>query len=407
MLRLAPLLLAIAWTLYAQDPSADGMKALGEQRWADAEAAFAKVLEAAPKDYAAQFHLAFAQSMLNKDSEAIASYRKALELKPGLYEAELNLGILLLEKKEASEAAKLLEQAAKAKPKEFRPVLYAAEALTAAGRVPDALPYYKSAIELNPKSGDAELGLARSLLKSGALAEAANHFRRAGELDPKLAEAELELGMAYEAGGQKQEAISVYRKFPNNAGARERAGQLLLESGKPDDAIAQLEAAVAASPTAANRYALAMAYNLSKQFAKAEPLLQAVLQFDPSNVDIRMTYARVLREQKKYPAAAQEFYRVAQAKPDSAEAWSDLAGMLILMEQYQQALAALDKVRSLGAEKPAHHYFRAIILDRHKMYAPALESYEKFLELSDGNFPDEEFKARQRVRIIKRELSKR
>jgi tetratricopeptide (TPR) repeat protein len=114
-----------------------------------------------------------------------------------------------------------------------------------------------------------------------------------------------------------------------------------------------------------------------------------------------------LREQKKYPAAAQEFYRVAQAKPDSAEAWSDLAGMLILVGDDQQALVALDKVRALGAEKPAHHYFRAITLDKNKLYEPALVSYEKFLSLSEGKNPDEEFKARQRVRILKKELSKR
>jgi regulator of sirC expression with transglutaminase-like and TPR domain len=81
--------------------------------------------------------------------------------------------------------------------------------------------------------------------------------------------------------------------------------------------------------------------------------------------------------------------------------------MLILLENWQSAMAALDKVKALNAEKPAHHFFRAIILDRHKMYEPALASYEKFLATSEGKNPDEEFKARQRVRIIRKELSKR
>jgi len=81
--------------------------------------------------------------------------------------------------------------------------------------------------------------------------------------------------------------------------------------------------------------------------------------------------------------------------------------MLILMEQDQQALAALDKVRALGAEKPGHFFFRAIVLDRNHVYPLALENYEKFLSLSNNVSPDEEFKARQRVRIIKKEISKR
>jgi len=99
-------------------------------------------------------------------------------------------------------------------------------------------------------------------------------------------------------------------------------------------------------------------------------------------------YARALREQKKYVPAANEFYKAAQLRPESAEAWSDLAGMLILTENYQQALAALDKVRALGAEKAAHHYFRAIVLDKFHQFKPAVESYQKFLELSQGKNPD-------------------
>jgi tetratricopeptide (TPR) repeat protein len=313
----------------------------------------------------------------------------------------LNLGILLLGNKQPAEAAPLLEQAASQKPKEFRPAYYAAEALLAAGHLDKALPLFRTASELDPKSANAALGLARTMARKGDLDGSAQYFRRASP------EAILELAAMYEQAGKRDHAVAIYREFPENPAARERMGELLLEGGKTDEAVAQLEAAVAKSPTPANRYALAMAYNLNKQYAKAEPLLAQVVAADPNNLNVRMTYARVLREQKKYGPAAQEFFKVAQAKPDSAEAWSDLAGMLILLEQYQQALVALDKVRALGAEKAAHHFFRAIVLDKHKMYQPALDSYEKFLALSEGKNPDEEFKARQRIRIIKKELEKR
>jgi tetratricopeptide (TPR) repeat protein len=136
-------------------------------------------------------------------------------------------------------------------------------------------------------------------------------------------------------------------------------------------------------------------------------LLAAAVEQSSGDVELRLQLARVLRQQKKYGPSAQEFLKVAQAKPDRAEAWSELAGVLVLMDQYPQALAALDKVKALNAEKPGHFYLRAIVLDKHKMYEPALESYERFLATSEGKFPDEEFKSRQRVRIIKKELSKR
>jgi hypothetical protein len=37
----------------------------------------------------------------------------------------------------------------------------------------------------------------------------------------------------------------------------------------------------------------------------------------------------------------------------------------------------------------------------------ALENYNKFLESSRGQYPDEEFQARQRARIIRNELNRR
>ena len=64
-------------------------------------------------------------------------------------------------------------------------------------------------------------------------------------------------------------------------------------------------------------------------------------------------------------------------------------------------------MKALDAEKPGHFFFRAVVLDRNHLYPPALENYEKFLSMSENKSPDEEFKARQRIRVIKKELSKR
>jgi tetratricopeptide (TPR) repeat protein len=120
-----------------------------------------------------------------------------------------------------------------------------------------------------------------------------------------------------------------------------------------------------------------------------------------------MIYGSALRDQKKYSAAAAEFFAATQVRPDATDAWSELAAMLALAEDYPKAMAAFDRLKALGAETPAHHFFRAIMLDKTKQYKPALESYQKFLATSEGKYPDEEFQARQRVRIIQKELSKK
>jgi regulator of sirC expression with transglutaminase-like and TPR domain len=77
-----------------------------------------------------------------------------------------------------------------------------------------------------------------------------------------------------------------------------------------------------------------------------------------------------------------------------------------MAEDYPAALAALDRIAALQAEKPGHVYLRAIVLDKTQQRKPALDSYERFLAMSNGVFPNEEFKARQRVRILQREISK-
>ncbi len=389
------------------DFSAEGMKALEAEKYEIAAEYLAKAVQADPKDYAAQFNLALANSMLGKDAEAIAGYRKALELKPGLYQAELNLGMLLIRNKQARDAVPLLDAAAAEKPKEFRPRLYLGDALLDSGEAGKAADAYRAALELDPKSGAAELGLARALAAAGRLKEADPHFRQAVQLDPSYRNVLLELAGMYEKTGNTADAIAIYQQFPDNVAVREKLGQMLMDAGRPADAIPQLEWAVRRSPTAANRLALAQAYRKNNEPDKELALLGEAVRADPTNADLRMAYGRELRDQRKFAEAAQQFYRVTQMRPDSVEAWNELSAMLISLENYPQAIAALDRVKALGGETPGHLYLRAIVLDRVRDLKGALAAYRQFLAADGGKSPNEEFKARQRARIIEKELSKR
>jgi tetratricopeptide (TPR) repeat protein len=281
-----------------------------------------------------------------------------------------------------------------------------ASALFAAGEFSKAEQNYTAALEADPKSPDAESGLARALAKQDRITDAAPHFKKAAELNPNYRDGLLELATLYEAQKQLPDAIAIYQQFPDNPGAQERLGELLLASGQAADAVSHFQAAIAKSPTTANRAALAAAYLKNKEPDKALPVVEQILATDPNNFDIRMLHGRILRDQRKFPLAAQDFFQGTKIKPESAEAWSELAGALVLAEEFPSALGALDRVAALHAEKPGHVYLRAIVLDKINQRKPALESYERFLGMSNGQSPDEEFKARQRVRILQRELNK-
>ena len=51
-------------------------------------------------------------------------------------------------------------------------------------------------------------------------------------------------------------------------------------------------------------------------------------------------------------------------------------------------------------------FFRATTLDRLMLKKEALDYYERFLAASKNN-PDQEFQARQRIKLLEREVGKR
>jgi Tfp pilus assembly protein PilF len=398
---------AFLFFLQAPDFSSEGIKALEEGKYEAAVQAFTKAVAADPKDYFAHFNLAMAYGLLHKDAEGIAEYRKTLELKPGLYEAELNAGILLLRRKNPAEALPLLDDAARQRPGEFRTRFYLAEAQLQTGEPVKAEESYRLARELDPKSAGAQLGMARALARQGRLADAAPYFRQAAQLDANYRDALLELADLYEKNRQPAEAIAIYREFPENAAAQGRMGELLLETKQYADAVPRLQEAYAKEPTQANRVALAMAFLFSEQLGEALPLLDQAVAAEPANYDVRMMYARALRDRKQYPAAARQFGEAAKLKPSEPKTWSELGGMLYLAGDYPQSLAAFEQAAKLGEDTAGNWFLRAIILDKLKQLKPAQEAYQRFLSLSQGKNPDQEFQARQRVRIIQRELEKR
>jgi tetratricopeptide (TPR) repeat protein len=267
----------------------------------------------------------------------------------------------------------------------------------------DAQPYFEAALKLNPKSAAAELGLARALARQNQLPAAEPHFRAAAQ-DQEYRDALLELAAADEKAGRADDAIAIYQQFPDNPAAQERLGELLIETQHFDQAIPRLERAVADSPTVANRLALATAYRMTKAFDKQNDQLAKAVATEPNNYDLHMIYGRALRDERQLARAAGEFSAAAKLKPDAPQAWNELANALIVNEDYAPGLAALDKVKALGANSPGAEYLRAITLDRIHQKPQAVESYKLFLEMAQGKFPDQEFAARQRIRIIETEL---
>ncbi len=383
-----------------------GLQALDHGDFAQAQQAFAQIASADPKDYSALFNLALAESGLKLDSNAIEHYKQVLALKPGLYEAELNLGILQLRQHNEADAIVQLQDAAKQKPSAARPQRYLAEALLSQGNYPAAESAFESALKLDPKLSVAELGLGQSLLHQSKLDEALPHYKQAVTLDPANKSFLMEIASALLKSNRQAEAVDLLAQFPDDAGAREAAGNAYLEMNRPADAVTQFEAATKISPTTANQVALASAYLKNNQADLAQPILEKALAQNPKDFDLLMVVARLHRDHKEYPLAANMFVAAAKLQPDSAQAWNEAATSYMMSNEFPEALAAMDKVRSLNAETDGDFYFRAMALDKLHQVKPALAAYQRFLQVSQGKHPDQEFIARQRSRILEKEANR-
>ncbi|MGO9239637.1 MAG: tetratricopeptide repeat protein [Bryobacteraceae bacterium] len=390
----------------ASDPLAEAQSQLDAGHPQQAIVILKDLLDRNPDNYGVWFDLGVAYGLAGQNTEAAAAFRKVLALQPNLYEAQLNFGLLLLKQKQYGDAAALLTQAAAQKPREARPQLLLGQALLGAGKPAEAEARLRAVTTLDPRQAEAFFLLARALAAQEKWPDAAAAMTKYNELKPADTSAQLELAQYLEKAKKPADAAAIYRRFPHDPAALERAGVLALDLGDTKQAVASLTAALALSPTPALRYALAHALKLDGQPDKAIEVAAPLVGAQPDNLELRMFYGRLLRDQKQYAPAAEQFSAATKLKPDSLEAWDELTSMLVLLNNYPAALETLEKSRQLGGENAAYFWYRAMMLDALKQPQPALESYQRFLSLSNGQHPDEEWKARQRVRLLTRVLNK-
>ncbi len=353
-------------------PPAEALRLIDEGRPREAIPLLEEAARKEPESAAIQFHLGYALSLAGENERAIAAFRRVLEIDPEIRAARLNLAHLLLGAGQPAEARTLLEQCLKQDP------------------------------------GDAKAAflLGRALADSGQWRAAAEAFETAAQKQPADLETALALAGAWERAGERRKAAEVYARFSEEPAALERLGVLELEMGALEDSIRHLEAVRARSSTPAVLYALATAYLRNRQPEQSAATASALVALEPANPELRLFYGRLLRDQKKYAEAAPQFQEAVRLAPRSGEAWNEFAAVLMLLKQYEPALAALDKARELNGPSPAYDYFRATLLDAMNQPKAALESYRRFLASSNGAHPDEEFKARQRVRILERAVQR-
>ena len=385
--------------------------ALEKKDFAAAQPLLEKVVAANPANYQAWFDLGFLYNAVSKQDDSIAAYRKSVAAKPDIFESNLNLGLMLV-KAGNPDAEQFLRAATKLKPTAHvdeglaRAWLSLAHVIESA-KPGEAISVYQEAARLQPKDPEPHLSAALLLDKQGNPEQAEQEYKRTLALDSKSTDATVGLVNLYMRGKQFPEAEAFLRKLielrPDDPNVHLQLGRVLAASGKRDDAIAELQAAAKATPgDTALRHELGDLYLDAGKYdlavAQYKPLVEAV----PNDFDLHMSYGRALLLLHNFPEAQRQFTAAARLKPDSGDAYWQLAVSANENKDYALTVRALEARAKFSPEIPMSYFLRATSYDYLHVPKAAAENYHHFLEVANGKYPEQEWQARHRLITIEK-----
>jgi tetratricopeptide (TPR) repeat protein len=182
-------------------------------------------------------------------------------------------GLVFSEEHRYQDAIKALERVVESEPDSGLAYSHLGTALMRAKDFDKALPVLRKAAQLHAESSLNQYQLGRALLQTGKVQESLAHFEKAVELTPS-AEYRFSLATVYVRLGRDKDALKQLDMALETEPKHYRANLLrgaILADYQPSEALANLEAAATANPTASEPHAyLAKAYERLGNTTKAE-----------------------------------------------------------------------------------------------------------------------------------------
>jgi Flp pilus assembly protein TadD len=365
-----------------------------------------RVIAEEPEFAYAHFQLAYAYTALKKTEEARAEYELTIALDPKMSEAYLNLGTLLLDKEPAASLAPL-GKAVELLPSQSRPRFLLGVAEERTGDLNKAAESFEGAVRLDPGDAETLVHLAGLYLQLKRPAEAEAKFRRALEIQPNEPHALAGLARSLDAQ-KKAEAVEAYKNYlavqPSDSVARSRLIHLLLEQQQEDEAIAELDRADAGKPSVESLKLRADIQIGQKKWNEAIVTLRQAVALAPNDAQLRGGLGRTCLQVRDFPNAEKELKAAIELDGKNVDYWKDLSSTYYLSKNYAATLAILDRIDKFETPGAGSWFIRALCYDNLRQPKPALEAYQKFLDLDKNKNPDQVWQAQERSKVLRRML---
>jgi len=250
------------------------------------------------------------------------------------------------------------------------------------GKFDVAIAEFRKATESDPLLVEAFLDLGEVCLESRDYACAVPALKRALELNAELDAAHLQLGFALLAQGYPDQAIPHLERVHS----AEALGVAYIETGRYEDAIASLGAALGKRPgdpdllyylgraagllskrsidllvsgypdSARAHQAMGENYFVLRQMPQAVQEFSAALQQRPDIPRLHMELGQVYANSAQWPKAEEEFRAETKLQPGNAEAAYRLGGALLQQGKVREALRELERSNDLKPAMPETLY---------------------------------------------------
>ncbi|MBI1750939.1 MAG: tetratricopeptide repeat protein [Acidobacteria bacterium] len=401
-------------TVRVEDPQqallAQAEEAIEKKDFPRAVDALKKYLAEKPADALAHVQLGYAYVGLAQREKARAEFSRAIELDAKLAEAHLNLGLLLLDQEPAVAIAPL-SKVVELRPEQAWPRQLLGTAYERTGKLPEAVEQYRAAARLDAKNSEVRTDFGRALLGLNRAREAETAFREALQIEPKSVGARLGLAQSL-LSQEKTEAaapeLAAYLELsPEDHGTRLRFASVLAGLGKYEPALAELDRVDARRGNTPEGFKLRAEIRLHQNnLPEAIAALEKAAQLEPRDADLHARLGRVWLERREFAPAERELLEALRLNPKLTDAVRDLVAVYYLGEKYEATLRVQDELARRETPGAGWWFVRATCYDKLHMKPDAIAAYEKFRSLDQGRSDKQDFQARQRIRILKRELER-
>jgi len=385
--------------------------AIASTDWKSAESTLDSWLAAHPKDARALFDAGYVADVQNRSADAVGLYSRAIQADPDNFDAHLLLGVLLAREGKLADARPQLVSATQLDPGEGGPELKA-RAWRALARIDSntdpttASNDLLEALKLTPETPDDMLLAADLAAKTGDFAAAEAEYRRVLAKNPNSAPASA--GLAHLLIKQKQypEAETLLRAAlqhdPDDPALNAQLAAVLAAQDKAE-ALPLLQKLHDAHPDdRAVTLMLAEVLADAGDFAGSDDLYVKLLAAAPQDPDLLVGHGQNLVRQMKYAEAYDVFDKATQLSPGNADGWSGLAFAASRTDRPAVTVHALTMRAKLLPDNASTYFLWAISYDSLHQKAQAAAYYHHFLDAADGKFANEEWQARERLKILEK-----